>query len=75
MGYIKGHNVNDTQTQSWREWAARKIKLRRGQTDEGPLVTEKITLFPGWATRRYDTDNDAGNHDGMVKRCRTLAAN
>lgn len=69
-GYIRRHNVNDTRTQSWREWAAQKIKLRLGQTDEGPLVTEKITLFPGWATRRYDTDSDAGNdHDGMVKLC------
>jgi len=62
-GYIKRYTVNDNQTQSWREWAGQKIKLRRGQTEEEAFVREKLTLFPGWATRRYD--HSTGSHDGM----------
>jgi hypothetical protein len=47
--------------QGWKEWAGQKIRLR--QNEEETSSSERITLFPGWATRRYDTV--AGN--GMLK--------
>ena len=36
------YTVNDNQTQSWREWAGQKIKLRWGQTEEEAFVQEKL---------------------------------
>jgi hypothetical protein len=61
--FLKRSN-SDTQRQSWRQWAGQKFKLRRRRIDDGEtLVTdsERITLFPGWATRtrRYG-DADSG---------------
>ncbi|KAF8220192.1 hypothetical protein L208DRAFT_1008618, partial [Tricholoma matsutake] len=52
---VKGYmqRRNNPQTQSWKEWAGQKIKLGRGQSGYQASDTERITLFPGWATRRY----------------------
>ncbi|KAF9499558.1 hypothetical protein BDN71DRAFT_1441689 [Pleurotus eryngii] len=40
--------------QSWRDWAGEKIRSRRfrgSEKDSGP--DERISLFPGWAAKRY----------------------
>lgn len=43
--------------QNWREWAGQKVKLRRkGNGDVGLVNTEIVSLFPGWAARRYPSD-------------------
>jgi hypothetical protein len=52
-GYLKRNTPNETQALSWKEWAGQKIKLRRGAGGGEDLGMEKVTLFPGWATRRY----------------------
>ncbi|PBK65951.1 hypothetical protein ARMSODRAFT_960865 [Armillaria solidipes] len=44
--------------QSWKEWAGQKISNKL--SSNGNQGTEKIALFPGWASRRYLSDN----HDG-----------
>ncbi|KAF8230808.1 hypothetical protein L208DRAFT_101824 [Tricholoma matsutake] len=58
-GYLQRSNSDQTRTQKLKEWAGQKIKKRR-RTDVGDTsVTERLTLFPGWATRRYsDVSND-----------------
>ncbi|KDQ50737.1 hypothetical protein JAAARDRAFT_211560 [Jaapia argillacea MUCL 33604] len=45
-GYIDG----GPRKQSWGQWANEKIR-RSGGSDR--LAVEKISLFPGWATRRF----------------------
>ncbi|OJT11213.1 Phosphatidate phosphatase APP1 [Trametes pubescens] len=37
--------------QSWGQWAGQK--LRRGSQSEYDVSGDRITIFPGWATRRY----------------------
>ncbi|KAH8104041.1 hypothetical protein BXZ70DRAFT_679687 [Cristinia sonorae] len=40
--------------QSWSQWAGQKIRDLRQSNDEGSgTVVEKLSLFPGWAARRY----------------------
>jgi len=58
-GYLKRNNLNLHDTQGWKEWASQKIKIRRGVGDGDASGMENITLFPGWATRRYG--DGAGN--------------
>jgi hypothetical protein len=53
--YLKRRDSDETQIESWKERPGQKINLRRSGES---VVTEKITLFPGWATRRY---GDPGN--------------
>jgi hypothetical protein len=56
--YMKRDNRSEAQTQSWKEWAGQKIKLRQGQGVEEASSMERVTLFPGWATRRYGDDGN-----------------
>ena len=42
--------ATDERRQSWRAWATRKLRGKRVQDDS---VDEVLTLFPGWAARRY----------------------
>lgn len=43
--------------QNWREWAGQKVFPRRRGNGEGSLPsTEIVSLFPGWAARRYAAD-------------------
>lgn len=59
--------------QSWRAWAGQKIKLRRGQNDPIPSA-EVVSLFPGWAARRYrssglsSSDEPGTRFTGYVQR-------
>jgi hypothetical protein len=52
-GYLKRSISTEPQALSWKEWAGQKIKLRRGAVGGEDMCMEKVTLFPGWATRRY----------------------
>lgn len=68
-GYINQRNVNipsalqrrvsaDGTKQSWKAWAGEKISAgMRGGGGAGQ-TSERIALFPGWATRRYRRDPD-----------------
>jgi len=42
--------ATDQRRQSWRSWATQKLRGKRVQDDS---VDEVLTLFPGWAARRY----------------------
>jgi hypothetical protein len=44
-GYIDGW----TTMQSWSQWASERI----GMNGSSARTTEEVTLFPGWASRRY----------------------
>ena len=57
-------NDSETQARSWKEWVGEKLKLGRKTGDGKHLVAEKITLFPGWAAKRYDDDDDEDEDDG-----------
>ena len=50
-GYLKRNSPNDVH--SWKQWAGEKIKFRKGTSDGEAFHKETITLFPGWAARRY----------------------
>ncbi|KAH0582395.1 hypothetical protein H2248_010339 [Termitomyces sp. 'cryptogamus'] len=44
----------------WRAWAGQKLRLRKGQEDQGiKLSNETLNLFPGWAVRRYRKPSSA----------------
>ncbi|KAH8111003.1 hypothetical protein DFH11DRAFT_708254 [Phellopilus nigrolimitatus] len=47
------------QKQSWREWAGDKISRRTNSMNEAAV--EKVSLFPGWAARRYHGE-EAGRY-------------
>ena len=52
----------DERKMSWREWAGDKI---RGRGMNGGDAVEKVSLFPGWATRRYhdpEMEGKEGKH-------------
>ncbi|KAF5362410.1 hypothetical protein D9756_002666 [Leucocoprinus leucothites] len=42
--------ATEERRQSWRTWATQKI---RGKNQPGSSANEVLTLFPGWAARRY----------------------
>ncbi|KAF8235481.1 hypothetical protein L208DRAFT_1376490 [Tricholoma matsutake] len=65
---VKGYmqRRNNPRTQSWKEWAGQKIKLGRGQSDYQASETERITLFPGWAARRYVDGKETSGIDVFV---------
>ena len=42
---------------SWREWAGDKIRGRGSNVSD---AVERISLFPGWAARRYHNPNQEG---------------
>lgn len=50
----RGLQAPDGSTQdrkvSWREWAGGKIRGRNTNSSDG---VEKVSLFPGWASRSY----------------------
>ena len=43
---------------SWGQWAGQKIRSTLGQGDDSGVTTglERVSLFPGWACRRYSED-------------------
>ncbi|KAK0440941.1 uncharacterized protein EV420DRAFT_1580999 [Desarmillaria tabescens] len=49
--------VDTENGQSWKEWAGQKISNINKLSYNGSPGTEKIALFPGWAARRYLSDN------------------
>ncbi|KAF9008927.1 hypothetical protein BDQ17DRAFT_1422116 [Cyathus striatus] len=56
----------DQQRQSWRAWAGEKItqKLRRRESQENVFNQnrEVVSLFPGWAARKYSKDSAYAAH-------------
>lgn len=49
-GYVEG---NPSQKQSWGQWVGAKVASKIGQGGDPQLGTDEITMFPGWAVRRY----------------------
>ncbi|KAI0357995.1 hypothetical protein OH77DRAFT_1421254 [Trametes cingulata] len=47
--------------QSWSQWAGQK--LRRGSQSEYDVSGDRLSLFPGWATRRYREPRGEGEED------------
>lgn len=43
--------------QSWKDWAGDKIKRRNSSMSN---AVERISLFPGWASRRYHSEGQEG---------------
>lgn len=44
--------------QSWGQWAGQKIReIRQPNEEGGATAIEKLSLFPGWAARRYEEPN------------------
>ncbi|KAL6307238.1 hypothetical protein BKA93DRAFT_95384 [Sparassis latifolia] len=50
-----------SRVQSWGQWAGQK--LRRGSQNDGSAI-ERVSLFPGWATREYHHVQDNTAKDG-----------
>lgn len=49
---------------SWGQWAGQKIRSTLGSGDGSNGSTiEKLSLFPGWACRRYHADSQTSMHD------------
>lgn len=49
-----GESSDTTKQQSWSQWVGRKLARRGDSYDStGSNGVDMITLFPGWATRRY----------------------
>lgn len=49
-GYAAG---NPSQKQSWGQWVGEKVAATIGQGGDPNLGVDEITMFPGWAARRY----------------------
>ncbi|KAI0675668.1 hypothetical protein C8Q78DRAFT_340765 [Trametes maxima] len=47
--------------QTWSQWAGQK--LRRGSQSEYDVSGDRLSLFPGWATRRYREPPSEGQED------------
>ena len=47
----RGVDVEAAKKQSWGQWAGQK--LRRGSQGEYDISGDRLSLFPGWAARRY----------------------
>ncbi|KAA1468924.1 hypothetical protein DENSPDRAFT_834421 [Dentipellis sp. KUC8613] len=45
-----GYTAGETKKQSWAQWAGQKIAKRM---EDAGGSSEKVVLFPGWASRRY----------------------
>ena len=45
---------------TWIARAGQKIRLRRGNSDGASIGTETLSLFPGWAVRRYKPGHPDG---------------
>ncbi len=58
-----GYAESSSTKQSWREWAGDKLR-RRGSYNSNVTSVEKLSLFPGWATRKYDTEKTEGTGSG-----------
>ncbi|THH32474.1 hypothetical protein EUX98_g1742 [Antrodiella citrinella] len=53
-----GPQANTYGKQSWGQWAGQKIREIRQPNDEAAAnAIEKLSLFPGWAARRYREPN------------------
>jgi len=52
--------ATDERRQSWRTWATRKLRGKRVQDDS---IDEVLTLFPGWAARRYAVNKELSAPD------------
>ncbi|KAI0316763.1 hypothetical protein OF83DRAFT_1059817 [Amylostereum chailletii] len=65
-GYIEG----TSKKQSWSQWAAaagQKIaKKVAGEEASASASTEKVLLFPGWASRRFYAESYAGPHGADI---------
>ncbi|KAH9479808.1 Phosphatidate phosphatase APP1 [Psilocybe cubensis] len=48
----------DEPRQSWRAWAGQKIRVRRRGQYDATESNELINIFPGWAARRYASQQD-----------------
>lgn len=53
--------------QTWKQWAGQKIKIRRNYDSTVLVESERVSLFPGWAARRYENDDTA--MEGVYIRC------
>ena len=49
---------------SWREWAGDKLRSR----NPGNTAVEKVSLFPGWAARRYYDERSVGKEGKLTNR-------
>ena len=49
-GYVEGSTA---QKQSWGQWVGSKVASKIGQGGDSELGEDTITMFPGWAVRRY----------------------
>ena len=53
-GYMEGVQNK----QSWKDWAGEKIKRRNSSMSN---AVERISMFPGWAVRRYHNKEKEGD--------------
>ncbi|KAI8985542.1 hypothetical protein BD414DRAFT_529339 [Trametes punicea] len=56
-----GETSSSPKKQSWSQWAGQK--LRRGSQSEYDVSGDRLSLFPGWATRRYREPQKDGQED------------
>lgn len=56
-----GQPVNIYSKQSWGQWAGQKIRdLRQPNEEAASNAVEKLSLFPGWAVRKYRKPEEQG---------------
>ncbi|KAF7983739.1 hypothetical protein HWV62_19705 [Athelia sp. TMB] len=63
-GYVEG---SISQKQSWGQWVGAKVASKIGQGGDSELGEDTITMFPGWAVRRYvqPSGNDVESSFGV----------
>ena len=58
-------NGEQSKKQTWSQWAGQK--LRRGSQGEQDYSGDRISLFPGWAARRYRVSLKKGDDGESVR--------
>ena len=61
-----GQPINTYLKQSWGQWAGQKIRdLRQPNEEAASSAVEKLSLFPGWAVRKYQKPEEQ-DYDRML---------
>lgn len=62
-------NGDGTERSSWGQWAGQKLRSTLGQGDDSGVGAgfERVSLFPGWACRRYRGNVNEQGEFPMVK--------
>ncbi|KAI0788704.1 hypothetical protein C8Q75DRAFT_807439 [Abortiporus biennis] len=64
---LDGPTADSSVRQTWGQWAGQKLRVLTQSDPTGSGSIEKLSLFPGWATRRYrQQDTQITNLEGIL---------